>query len=260
MASYFTAEQIDELKNAAGKVFAKASELKEQYVRHTFRDPKAREHAVTGFARRIDSLAHCIEVVFGALPPDLEGIPERTALVEASVNIQAFVINAAGCCDNLAWTWALEIGATQPDGVPLLQRQIGLTSECQHLWRTIPEPLRRLLTERRPWFKHIKGFRDSLAHRIPLYIPPYTVSPDNIDEYNRLEKENWDALIAGDVALHESLLQQQEKIKRFLPFIVHSYDDNSPNAVFHAQLLADFHTVEELGQLFLAEFDALSGS
>jgi len=256
--SYFSAEQIAELNAAAGKVWDKANRLKEDFVAHPFQTEKAREHAVTGFARRVDSLAHCIDVVYRSVPPDLDCIPERGCLVEAAVNIQAFVVNVAGCCDNLAWTWAFEVQAKQPDGNPLQQRQIGLISEFGHLWRTIPRDLRALLTTRRTWFKHVKDFRDSLAHRIPLYIPPYTVSPDDLNEYGRLERESWAALVAGDIDLHEALLEQQEKMKRFLPFIVHSYADGSPTAVFHAQLLADFHTVEELGQRFLQAFAGLA--
>lgn len=257
MASYFSAETITELNDAAGKVLGKANKLKESYVLHPFEKAKAREYAVTGFARRVDSLAHCIDAVYRDLPPELEGIPDKDALLRASVYIQAFVINVAGCCDNLAWAWSFEVDAVQQDGTPLLQKQIGLTSEHAHLWRTLPGELRKLLSKRRPWFKHIKNFRDSLAHRIPLYIPPYTVSPDATDEYHRFESESWEALKAGDLALHEALLEQQDQLKRFLPFIVHSYDESSPTAVFHAQLLADFHTVEELGKEFLRAFNML---
>jgi hypothetical protein len=42
------------------------------------------------------------------LAPDLEAIPEKTTVMDATASIQTFVMNAFGCLENLAWIWVLE--------------------------------------------------------------------------------------------------------------------------------------------------------
>ena len=53
------------------------------------------------------------------------------------------------------------------------------------------------------WFDYLGNFRHALAHRIPLYIPPYTISPDKEAAYQRLEAAMWQALKENDFAEHE---------------------------------------------------------
>ena len=45
--------------------------------------------------------------------PDREEIPSREDVIDATVNIQAFVFNIFACCDNLTWVWVLEKGFTE---------------------------------------------------------------------------------------------------------------------------------------------------
>jgi abortive infection bacteriophage resistance protein len=130
---------------------------------------------------------------------------------------------------------------------------VGLTSQHRHTWQSLPRSFKTYLTSRRQWLMHVKSYRDSLAHRIPLYIPPYTVDPKVADDYQRLENESLAALLSGDLLLHEQLSVEQDRLKRFSPFMVHSMNEHSPTALFHPQMLADFHTIEGFGNRLLAE-------
>ena len=48
-----------------------------------------------------------------------------------------------------------------------------------------------------------KDYRDALAYRIPLYIPPFTVNPDDADRYQALERDATQALCAHDLEGYE---------------------------------------------------------
>ena len=98
------------------------------------------------------------------------------------------------------------------------------------------------------WFTHIDEFRHSLAHRIPLYVPPYCVSPDREDDYNRLGRECWEALKRGELEEHKRLAQEQSDLTFFRPWFTHSYSEGSPIAVIHPQILFDFEAVLVLGE------------
>jgi hypothetical protein len=109
------------------------------------------------------------------------------------------------------------------------------------------------IASREDWFKAIKDFRDALAHRIPLYIPPFIVTPDVVDEYNRLERASGDAMRGGAFEEYDRLQAEQKKLGRFRPWMTHSRTENAHPIAFHPQLLADFNTVDEFGRKMLEE-------
>lgn len=101
-------------------------------------------------------------------------------------------------------------------------------------------------------FGHLKDFRDALAHRIPLYIPPFAVDPAVADRYQDLEVRAQAALAAGDLVTHEQLSRASRALARFSPVMVHALGETPP-VVFHYQLLADASTIIEIGENVLDE-------
>jgi hypothetical protein len=117
---------------------------------------------------------------------------------------------------------------------------------------------REILNSREPWFEHIRGFRDSLAHRIPLYVPPYGVRHSHLDEHQRLEQEAIEAFNRLDVDGHDHARAEQEKLADFLPLMTHSFHEQATPIFFHSQMLADYAIIDEFGWKMLTELDALS--
>lgn len=94
-----------------------------------------------------------------------------------------------------------------------------------------------------------------MAHRIPLYIPPYIVAPERQDEYERLGGAANEAARLGNFAEYDRLTAEQDALGRFRPWMTHSPVENAPVAVFHFQLLADFNTIDEIGRKLLEEME-----
>jgi hypothetical protein len=107
---YFTAKNIIEINEKVQSIDSKTNRLLLRYVGHIFSDMKAKEYAHHGFARRIQTLARCIENVFKMIPPDAREIPSKAILYDAQINIQSAIGNTYGCVDNLAWVWVHERG------------------------------------------------------------------------------------------------------------------------------------------------------
>jgi hypothetical protein len=101
----------------------------------------------------------------------------------------------------------------------------------------------------------MENFRHALAHRIPLYIPPFTVDPLKADEYRSFDELKAKAVRRLDFVEHERLSSEQMKLAKFSPMYCHSFSEQSPQVAFHAQLLADFNTVHALGQRMIVELD-----
>lgn len=252
---YFTEGEVADLYEGLAEAAENYKELRERFVLRAFQNNGAREHADHGFARRLGNLYRCVERVFEILPPERTDIPERDETIDATLTIQAFVMNAFGCCENLAWIWVLEKDLRQPSGAALPQSWVGLGPSYQTVRHSFSPAFRNYLETRRLWFDHLKGFRDALAHRIPLYIPPFTVTPEDRDQWVALGAQANAALRQGDLASEDQLRAQQMALARFQPVMTHSLNAGAPVAIFHAQLLADFSTIHELGEEFLLELE-----
>lgn len=253
MASFFSDAQIADLhkgREDANRTFA---ELRERYLLRGYKNPHAEEHALHGFSRRLGTLIRAVNLVFDYLPPELDAIPERDAVVDATIAIQAFVLNTFGCLDNLAWIFVHEKGVTKADGNALDPQGVSLGSKAVRA--KFSKVFNAYIDSRDDWFKAIKDFRDALAHRIPLYIPPFIVRPDVVDEYNRLERASGDAMRAHKFEEYHRLQEEQKKLGRFRPAMTHSRTENAHSIVFHPQLLADFNTVDEFGREMLNELN-----
>jgi hypothetical protein len=197
--------------------------------------PEAQEFLNHGVHRRMKIIRRCIENIFNIYPLNRAQPLSEAELSELCINLHAFFVDLFGVFDNLAWTKAHErnlpalsnrfkIGMykkaskTSTDLVAndeVVGAQLGdyLNSELLLKWQN----------------EHLKEFRDALAHRIPLYVPPYAVNDDG-------------AIINP------------------APYFTHgtSYDGV---LVLHPQLIADFNTVTELiGKFIELEFSGERGN
>jgi hypothetical protein len=240
------------------EVHRQFAELRERWFLRTYKSDRAREYAHHGFCRRLDTLVQAIDSVFEILPPELDDIPDKEEVVAATMCIQSFVLNAFGCLDNLAWVWVYEKGLKGKHGKSLRPEQVGLGPRFGLIRRSFSNEFRAYLRSRKKWLKHLTSFRDSLAHRIPLYIPPYIVSSENMDEYKRLERELLEAMRRADEETYDRLRSEQKKLGRFRPWMTHSQFEKAPTAVFHWQLLQDYVTIDEFGRTMLEELDRVA--
>lgn len=248
---YFTEVALADMRRELATVRGKQLALQERYLTHTFVQERAREFAHHGFARRLKTLARCIENVFELIPPEQEAPVDSETRNDAEINIQASVFNVFAAADNLAWIWVVERGVRQANGAELPDAWVGLRQGNRAVREALPAGLRVSVQRFDQWFDMVDNYRHALAHRIPLYIPPFGVDPANEVAYRQLEAGKLEALARGDPAEHDRLRAEQAAMEFFRPLMIHSFGEGARPLVFHPQLLANFNTVEELGQLFI---------
>jgi hypothetical protein len=214
---------------------------------------RAREFAVHGFARRLKIITRCIRRVFEIIPPARSQLPTEHELSDAAIHVQAFIFNVFGCLDNLAWVWVSEIDLRKDDGTPLPASYVGLRPSNIVVRSSFSEETRGFLQDMNDWMGYLDDYRHALAHRIPLYIPPYTVRPENADAYNDLQKRMNEAVQKRRYAEYDALSAEQTKLAVFTPWIQHSIGEGTRPLVFHAQLLVDFSTVEQVAYKLIGE-------
>ena len=250
---YYKEKHIDEMATKFRELEAKYEALRENILMHGFSTPKGEEFAKHGFLRRSDMLWRCVQKTFETIPPNLGEKPSRDQTKDVTIFLHCFIIHVFGACDDLAWILVHEKGITKPNGSDLPPAWIGFRKDNKHVRDQLSAKMIGVLDGFEKWSEHVDEFRHSLAHRIPLYVPPYIIRHDREDDYRRLERESWDALVRGDLEEHQRLKQEQDDLTFFRPWFTHSYSECSPTMVIHPQMLADFGAVLELGEATIQE-------
>jgi hypothetical protein len=241
---YFAQAALKSLEDDLAAMGQRRDEVLNALLSRRYQIPRAWEFAAHGVSRRLRIMTHCIDNVFGVLPPARDDHPSMDELTDAVVYIQAFIFNAFACIDNLAWIWVCEKKLTTEKGEPIPADKVGLGKKCKLVRRSLPIELRNYLKSLDVWFDHLENFRHALAHRIPLYIPPYVLTEKTA--YQLLEAQKAKARRRGNEAKYMQLDAKQKALTRYQPEMIHSMSDNSKRIVFHPQLLSDFKTICEL--------------
>jgi hypothetical protein len=251
---YYSDDALKRLAEGYTALSGKLNVLLEKFIPLAVRNPRAREFARQGFPRRLKVMVRCIINVFDQIPPERTELPSRDELTDATINIQSFVFNVFGAVDNLAWVWMAENGQKRGDGTPIPNTHIGLGPQNESVRGTLSQDTQDYLKTLDEWFRHLANLRHALAHRIPLYIPPYVIEAKDERAYHEFETQMAAAGKRGDFNEYDRLSAEQLRLGRFRPWVQHSFEENSNPVVFHAQMLADFNTVDELAHKMLGEF------
>lgn len=249
----FTNEQIEAWQGASRLIPSKAQALLSRFTTYPYQDAKAREYAIQGFCRRVSTLARCLHNVFTAMPPGQNVKPSNDERTDVTINLQAFLFNTFGSLDNLAHILVNEKHLVRSDGKVFLTGQIGLGPDNTKFRRVLSPQLSSYLTTLDDWFGYLRNYRHALAHRIPIYIPPYIVTCTTRCDYERLGMERAKALIAGDIKLAAQLDDAQDALGQFEPIMMHSVSESPGSIAFHREMLVDFHTIEEIAQEVLTD-------
>ncbi|USI75483.1 integrase arm-type DNA-binding domain-containing protein [Sphingopyxis sp. USTB-05] len=217
---------------------------------------KGREFAIHGLCRRLNMIKHSADRIFDGLAPETVR-PERDDLLDAAAFLQAFMLNVCGAIDNLAHIWCAELPVTAPSGEPINRNEIGLRSRHKRVRRTLPIPMRDYLDQCSDWFAYIENYRDALAHRIPLYIPPQSLAPDDQVEFNRISSAWTDAVIARDWNLADKLMDALDRVGTFTPYFMHSFGEQARPMLLHGQLVCDLATIVEIGENMIVALDGI---
>lgn len=252
---FFSRETADQLWGEYNAISNKQRTLLGLYFERVFEVDRASEYANHGFSRRIYTLVRCIESIFSIAYPEREQLFTHDERKDLEINLQAFVFNVFGCLDNLAWVWVLEKNILNHDGSALSNHSIGIRRTNRIVRQSFSEEFREYLDTLEQWFQHLDGFRHALAHRIPLYVPPYVVITENREEYEVFELRKKEAWQNRQLDEFERLDEQQNYLKTYQPIMTHSLAEEAPNVIFNAQIIADFNTIDDLGRKLIEELN-----
>jgi hypothetical protein len=251
----YNADQVEQLRKKYLEIEIQYEEIFLKFWALKFKKTDAAEYVVHGFMRRLGTLKRAIHNVYTLYPPDMANKPRKDELIDLTINLQSFIINVFGCFDNLAWAWVKEKELKNKKGNTLSGISVGIVSAKTHeiVRKSFSQEFQVYLDKLEPWFSYLEDYRHALAHRIPLYIPPFQITPESYKVYQALEVEMQAALKRLDFKKYGELEKEQQNLGQFVPVAVHSVIVSRP-VRFHAQLIADWLTVVEVSEKFLREW------
>lgn len=218
------------------------------------RDSRAREYLLFGAGRRISVLRRAISRIFETFPLRLERPLPLSEIHDVQIYLQAYVMNLFGLFDNWAWAFVLLHDLEAQVG-----GRFGVGFQRRETQRFLPQPLRDYVTneQHQQWNEnYLKSYRDALAHRIPLYIPPAQFTQEEGERFDELENEKVRCIREHDFARLEQVEAEQRSLGKPMPAFLHSFEEDGARGpvLLHPQLLSDAMAVAEFGELFFANW------
>lgn len=180
---------------------------------------QTRDYMIYGVGRRLNILIYSLQTLIEIVHPAREEPLTSDEGRAITRDLNVVYINLVGVIDNLAWA---AFHQRAPNAIDLLGvPQIGLFTQA--LART-PElqPLAQSLEEYRAWFRDMRGRRDPSAHRMPLYLPPAILGPEQAAEHVRLGELGNEAIGRRDWGSWDEIMDQQQNLGRMSPVFLHS--------------------------------------
>jgi hypothetical protein len=232
--------------NLVSRILTLSGNLKEE---------KAQEYLSHGVARRLDVIERCVENIYSIFPLERKELLSRNELKDLDINLHAFFVNIFGLLDNLAWVLVHE------KRLKIDKKNVGLymnkTQEC------FEEKFRSYLNSdhMKKWHnEYLKNYRDALSHRIPLYVPPKALTSEQKDRAELIEKQINNSIRSRDYNAINNLNDSDDKIGSPCPFFIHSISEENRYVFFHAQVITDFKTIEEIVEKFCDAFISCCGN
>lgn len=214
---------------------------------------EAAEYLRFGVGRRLSVMKHCLNTVFDLFPPQEVKPLRAEQLNVVQISLQAFVINLSGIFDNFAWAFVLRHGLQlreladkrgDPDrmkiGMFTPATQAFLPAELV-AWATSPQI--------KAWqADYLKAYRDALAHRIPLYIPPSRLTDAEAKRFSEIQTLELELIEAHNFDELERVRAERDALGKSYPIYLET--PKGRRVMLHPQMLCDGLTVLEFGELF----------
>ncbi|MBW2655591.1 MAG: hypothetical protein JRC91_11855 [Deltaproteobacteria bacterium] len=250
--SFFKQDHVDKIKSEFTLINSRYVDIKIKLweLHNRLKTEKAKEYLSHGVMRRLGIMMRSIKNVFTIFPIERNTLLSTSELSDVDINLHAFIVNIFGLLDNLAWVWIHEKQLANE----IHQMNVGLykTKTQKHLTE---EFCRYLNSDRmKKWYnEYLRNYRDTLSHRIPLYVLPKALTPKQVSQVKQIENKIADCYKLRNWDMVEKLREESDRIGDVCFLVSHASSENFP-IILHAQLIADFNTIEEIVKKYCEMF------
>lgn len=169
-------------------------------------------------------------------------------------DLNAVYINILGLLDNYAWVMVHNAGSATTRTARAMS--IGLFKPIIAA-DPVLKSVAQALSPYTAWEAEVKTRRNPAAHRMPLYVPPASYTPEDVAEYERYEHLISTALRAQEFDKLSDLRAASRRIGTFVPVFLH--DPGEKVMELYPTLPQDIGQMVKVGRVvqnFLREHDS----
>ena len=214
---------------------------------------KAYDYCFYGVLRRIFLIKKCLENFERITPPERNTYLDEEQRKDLNLFLHSFLIHISGGIDNLAWVWFYKRKIDLIENPEKYRLKINLFGK--HFKKYLDVEIIDKCSEFKPWYKLLKNFRNPAAHRVPPYIVPYTVDPDDKKLHRELEIK---LSSTNDKKLQSKIEKQIDDLRDYEPVYMHSFIEGSEMVRFHPQTISDTRTFCVLVNLIVQQLEKIN--
>ncbi len=217
-------------------------------------DENSKRHLQLGLYMRLGMMESAIVTFDSKIGKSTE--PLSICLVyELSLLLNAYYLNLAGSLDNIAWALTyyhnLRDQINEDNGKHRTFANLLGNSFLQKLCEENLQELSTKLSSMKDWATDVKNFRDPAAHRIPLYVPPATYLPGDIQQRNDLDNKASELIKNGKYEEGANLTYEIEKLGTHIPIFFSEFPKTKTSYEIAKQINKDHQSWLDLVEICL---------
>lgn len=248
LVSNYTQSGLKDLVHAEIETRIKLRELITDVLRvqQFVKDQTATSYFQYGVTRRLYVLVRTFDRIFELYPPDRSVPLLYDDRIDLEINLHAFMIHVHGVVDNLALVVGHELNMVGQGSHQFSNPEVGFFKSG--FVKKLPNRLSTFLQQETlvTWHKdYAKEYHDSLAHRIPAYVPPRALDTKETTKYAAIDQRIRKS-IEGGRPVSDETWESLQSVGRVNPLFLLSPDDQQQPMYLHPQVIADIATVDEI--------------
>ncbi|MDC9813456.1 MULTISPECIES: hypothetical protein [Rhizobium] len=180
--------------------------------------PEAESHMRFGVLRRLRMISTAFRKFQSIIPPNRTVPLTQSQSDDVARYLNSIYIDVLGLMDNYAWVLTYQLGNAASQAADKMK--IGLFKSTLAKDRSLSPLITKLQTFAN-WEKEVKERRNPAAHRMPLYVPPTALTPDDLREHEKLGDLASAALRNQEFECYRELHDAQQRIGSFIPKFLH---------------------------------------
>ena len=210
-----------------------------------------------GLARRLRILHLGLAAIVAVAYPRRKKPLSDAKQLDVTLHLNSFYLHIRGCLDNLAWCLEHELqlfGAGMQEEA--LAQKVNLFGPAFLEKLTAVAPGVALsVRQHAEWHLDLKGIRDSVAHRVPIYAVPAVLTQEEAERYRSVCQRAEEARRGGDPDLAARLFAELDGIGDYVPYFAHSPSATNSVRKVYPQVADDLSIVLELVESILGHLE-----
>jgi hypothetical protein len=216
--------------------------------------PEASHFLRFGVMRRLRMIDSAFKSFQAVVPPNRTVPLSQEQSDRVCRDLNAIYIDLLGLLDNYAWVVVHQHGSAATKAKNALS--IGLFKQAFAVDPSL-KAVADALQPFRDWETDVKTRRNPAAHRMPLYVPPAALTPEDVVQVERFEALISQALHAQEFEKMDALRESRRRVGTLVPKFLH--DPGEPVIDIYPTVPEDIGQAVKIGrtvQTFLLETGA----